>query len=176
MRYRIPESHPHDTMKTRMSRQLEGAASRESSDSSRMFHSYIQNTFFTILIFSYAEIHPFQWRSLISTPRSTATESTYFCDSRMYEAKLKAWAFDLAKLMATPGIAVPFGKVPGNLRTTAFFSKCGCGYVFSDNCKQRGHPFPPIFEDILSDIMPVAGVLSEEVWPNCANVTWYRNG
>ena len=111
-----------------------------------------------------------------STPRSTATESTYFCDSRMYEAKLKSWAFDLAKLMATPGIAVPFGKVPENMRTTAFFSKCGCGYVFSDNCKQRGHPFPPIFEDILSDIMPVAGVLSEDVWPNCANVTWYRDG
>ena len=102
--------------------------------------------------------------------------SSYFCESTLYEAKLKAWAFDLAKIMATPGVAVSFGKLPANLRTTAFFSKCGCGYVFSSNCKQRGHAFPPIFQEILSDIMPVAGVLSEDLWPNCANVTWYRNG
>ena len=122
------------------------------------------------------EVHPFKWQTLISTSRSSATSSTYFCDSSLYKAKLKAWAYDLAVVMATPGIAVSFGNVPGHLRNTAFFSRCGCGYVFSSNCKQKGHRFPPIFEEILSDIMPVTGVLSEELWPNCANVTWYRNG
>ena len=90
-------------MKTRLSRQLEGPASRESSDSARMFNSYkLYITLSTFLIFSCADTHPLQWKSLISTPRSTLTESTYFCGSRMYEAKLKAWAFDLAKLMSTP--------------------------------------------------------------------------
>jgi hypothetical protein len=126
--------------------------------------------------FKNADLHPFQWKCLVSTSRSSAMLSSYFCESTLYEAKLKAWAFDLAKIMATPGIAVPFGNLSANQRTTAFFSRCGCGYVFSDNCKQRGHAFPPIFQDILSDIMPVAGVLSEDLWPNCANVTWYQNG
>jgi hypothetical protein len=132
--------------------------------------------FFTKLIIWCADVHPFEWKTLVSTSRSSATTSSFFSDSKMYECKLKAWAFDLAKLMATRGIAVPFGPIPEKLRTTAFFSRCGCGYVFSDNCKQRGHPFPPIFEEMLSDIMPVTGVLCEDVWPNCANVTWYRNG
>ena len=63
----------------------------------------------------------------------------FFSDSKMYECKLKAWAFDLAKLMATRGIAVPFGPIPEKLRTTAFFSRCGCGYVFSDASREAIH-------------------------------------
>jgi hypothetical protein len=78
--------------------------------------------------------------------------------------------------MATPTIDVPFGAFPAHLRTTAFFSRCGCGYVFSSTCKQRGHPFPPLFQEILAEIMPVTGVISEEFWPTCVNVTWYRDG
>ena len=83
---------------------------------------------------------------------------------------MKAWAFELAKIMATPSIDVPFGFLEAHLRTTAFFSRCGCGYVFSPSCKQRGHPFPPLFEEILSEIMP-AGVISQDFWPTCVNVT-----
>ena len=176
MRSRNLEDDPHDIMQTRLSRQAEGAASQRTPDSSSMLNKNWNVFAFTMLIIPGTDVHPFQWKSLVSTSRSSATTSSYFSDSNIYEAKLKAWAFDLAKLMATRGIAVSFGNIPEKLRTTAFFSRCGCGYVFSDNCKQRGHPFPRIFEEILSDIMPVAGVLSEEIWPNCANVTWYRNG
>ena len=122
------------------------------------------------------EIHPLQWTVVVSTAKSSATHSTFFCENKVYEAKMKSWAFELAKIMATPSIAVPFGKLPANLRTTAFFSRCGCGYVFSSSCKQRGHPFPELFDDILSEIMPVAGIISHDFWPTCVNVTWYRNG
>ena len=163
-------------MQTRTSRQGDSAASRDSTDISGLTKYNPITNLVTMLTFNYADSHPFHWKCLVSTKRSSAMLSSYFSDSKLYEAKLKAWAFDLAKIMATPRIAVPFGKLPASLRTTAFFSRCGCGYVFSNNCKQRGHPFPPIFQEILTDIMPVAGVLSEDLWPNCANVTWYRNG
>ena len=163
-------------MKTRLSRQTEGTADQQNERASGLLNMNSLNTMSSALNFFGAEAHPFEWKTIVSTNRSSATTFSYFSDSTNYENKLKSWAYDLAKLMATRGIAVPFGKAPASLRTTAFFSRCGCGYVFSDNCRQKGHLFPPIFEEVLSDIMPVAGVLSEEFWPNCANVTWYRNG
>ena len=162
-------------MTTRLSRQNEGTADKHKKKASGWFNMVSCNTKLSTLNFFGAEAHPFEWKTIVSTNRSSATTSSYFSDFTIYENKLNSWAFDLAKLMATPGIAVPFGKVPASVRTTAFFSRCGCGYVFSENCKQKGLPFPPIFEEVLSDIMPVAGVLSEDFWPNCANVTWYRN-
>ena len=172
----LDQGHPHDPMKTRLSRQLEGAASRESSDSSRMFYfvhtkqlfknSYIvirRNAPISVEVLDQHHpqhlnrVHILLWLTIVWSQ----TKSVGFWFGQAYVHSWNCCAFRESPWKpANHGILF-------NVRLWLRIFR---------QLQAKGHPFPPIFRDILSDIMPVAGVLSDEVWQNCANVTWYRNG
>ena len=81
--------------------------------------------------------------------------------------KTKAWAQDLKAFVDEH--ASKFGSLK-----TLFFSNC-CGYEYT-GFAARAVPIPDVLNYIMSDLMPVCGILEKSKWPTGINVNYYANG